>query len=93
MRTATRVLHVVTGYWPAIGGIETLVGDLAFVQQNTFGMHAAVLAPLRANERPEVSQVGGVTVYSPTWDNVYAVVKDATRSPLQKARALARTFA
>ncbi len=84
-----RILHVPPGYWPVIGGIEGLVADLAKAQREDYGAHVAVMVPMKRNERSEVSEVDGTTVYSV--DLSFVVGTDpATTTPVQRAKDLAR---
>lgn len=59
-----RVLHVVPGYAPAQGGIETLVDGLGPQLQKDYGIRSSILAPRRWFERPDEFESHGMAVES-----------------------------
>lgn len=67
-----RVMHVVPGYAPAQGGIETLIDGLAPQLLMDHGIHSSILAPRRWFERPDVWSSHGVAVESVDIPNTHA---------------------
>lgn len=59
-----RVLHVVPGYTPAQGGIETLVDGLGPQLRADLGIESSILAPRRWRERPDGFVSHGMPVES-----------------------------
>lgn len=62
--TRLRVGHVVPGYLPARGGVETLIDGVIPVLQESYGIESIVIAPRSLDERPQRFTHGGYEVVS-----------------------------
>ena len=59
-----KVLHLLSGFYPTRGGIETLVDSLAQELKGQHSIDSIFVAPRYWNSRPDVLNHAGITVYS-----------------------------
>lgn len=59
-----KVLHLLTGFYPTRGGIETLVESLAQELKSKHSIDSIFVAPRYWNSRPDILNHDGIPVYS-----------------------------
>jgi L-malate glycosyltransferase len=59
-----KVLHLLTGFYPTRGGIETLIESLAQELKSKHSIESIFVAPRYWNSRPDILNHDGIPVYS-----------------------------
>lgn len=75
-----RVLHVVPGYLPAQGGIESLVDGVTPTLESVHGIHSSILVPRFWNERPREFTNNGMVVHSIDMPQRHSLESPTTRA-------------